>query len=93
MMAITKIVNFLMLKSIFCIFFISYELLTSVVRFHLLQEFDEGKKSCRSRLAKHNGRRRKAPAQAKNSSSENHSLTNTLLLLLRQLAGQDCKFL
>ncbi|KAM0833435.1 hypothetical protein ACQ4PT_064272 [Festuca glaucescens] len=58
-------------------------------RFHLLQEFDEGKKSCRSRLAKHNGRRRKAPAQAGNSSSENHSLTNTLLLLLRQLAGQD----
>ncbi|CAM0881042.1 unnamed protein product [Alopecurus aequalis] len=58
-------------------------------RFHLLQEFDEGKKSCRSRLAKHNGRRRKAPAQAENSSSENHSLTNTLVLLLRQLAGQD----
>lgn len=58
-------------------------------RFHLLQEFDEGKKSCRSRLAKHNGRRRKAPAQVGNSSSENHSLTNTLLLLLRQLAGQD----
>lgn len=58
-------------------------------RFHLVQEFDEGKKSCRSRLAKHNGRRRKAPAQAVNSLSENQSLTNSLLLLLRQLAGQD----
>ncbi|XP_044956142.1 squamosa promoter-binding-like protein 1 isoform X2 [Hordeum vulgare subsp. vulgare] len=58
-------------------------------RFHLVQEFDEGKKSCRSRLEKHNGRRRKAQAQAVSSSSENQSLTNTLLLLLRQLAGQD----
>lgn len=61
-------------------------------RFHLLPEFDEGKKSCRSRLAKHNGRRRKAPAQAGaagNTSSENQSLTNTLLLLLKQLSGQD----
>ncbi|KAF7100653.1 hypothetical protein CFC21_102140 [Triticum aestivum] len=58
-------------------------------RFHLVQEFDEGKKSCRSRLATHNRRRRKAPAEAVNSLGENQSLTNTLLLLLRQLAGQD----
>nr|AQQ11825.1 squamosa-promoter binding protein-like protein [Bambusa multiplex] len=29
-------------------------------RFHLLQEFDEGKRSCRRRLAGHNRRRRKA---------------------------------
>uniref|UniRef100_A0ACD5VIG5 Uncharacterized protein n=1 Tax=Avena sativa TaxID=4498 RepID=A0ACD5VIG5_AVESA len=68
---------------------VQYRFCQQCSRFHLLQEFDEGKKSCRSRLAKHNGRRRKAPAQAGNSSSENHSLTNTLLLLLRQLAGQD----
>uniref|UniRef100_A0ACD5VS03 Uncharacterized protein n=2 Tax=Avena sativa TaxID=4498 RepID=A0ACD5VS03_AVESA len=68
---------------------VEYRFCQQCSRFHLLQEFDEGKKSCRSRLAKHNGRRRKAPAQAGNSSSENHSLTNTLLLLLRQLAGQD----
>lgn len=30
-----------------------------VVRFHLLSEFDEGKRSCRRRLAGHNRRRRK----------------------------------
>ncbi|KAL5228465.1 hypothetical protein ABZP36_016730 [Zizania latifolia] len=61
-------------------------------RFHLLQEFDEGKKSCRSRLAQHNRRRRKEQAQAGiavNSLSENHSLRNTLLLLLKQLSGLD----
>lgn len=28
-------------------------------RFHLLSEFDEGKRSCRKRLADHNRRRRK----------------------------------
>lgn len=61
-------------------------------RFHLLQEFDAEKKSCRSRLARHNGRRRKVPAQAGvagNSLNENQSLTNTLLLLLKQLSGLD----
>nr|AQQ11837.1 squamosa-promoter binding protein-like protein [Bambusa oldhamii] len=61
-------------------------------RFHLLQEFDEEKKSCRSRLARHNGRRRKVPAQAGvagNALNENQSLTNTLLLLLKQLSGLD----
>nr|AGI62053.1 SQUAMOSA promoter-binding-like 5 [Erycina pusilla] len=30
-------------------------------RFHLLKEFDQGKRSCRSRLAGHNERRRKLP--------------------------------
>lgn len=30
-----------------------------VVRFHLLSEFDEGKRSCRRRLDGHNRRRRK----------------------------------
>lgn len=88
-MNITGIQIFHMLKIVFN--FLAY-----VGRFHLLPEFDEGKKSCRSRLAKHNGRRRKAPAQAGaagNTSSENQSLTNTLLLLLKQLSGQDRKFL
>ncbi|CAK9238327.1 unnamed protein product [Sphagnum troendelagicum] len=33
-------------------------------RFHLLSEFDEGKRSCRRRLAGHNERRRKPPAAA-----------------------------
>ncbi|KAJ1283431.1 hypothetical protein BS78_03G128100 [Paspalum vaginatum] len=61
-------------------------------RFHLLQEFDEGKKSCRSRLAKHNGRRRKTQPQAAvdgNSANENQSLSNTLFLLLKQLSGLE----
>ncbi|KAL1550009.1 Squamosa promoter-binding-like protein [Salvia divinorum] len=31
-------------------------------RFHLLPEFDQGKRSCRRRLAEHNERRRKPPA-------------------------------
>ncbi|XP_062208953.1 squamosa promoter-binding-like protein 1 isoform X2 [Phragmites australis] len=61
-------------------------------RFHLLQEFDEGKKSCRSRLARHNGRRRKVQPQAgvdANSMNENQSLSSTLLLLLKQLSGLE----
>ncbi|KAJ9188503.1 hypothetical protein P3X46_003856 [Hevea brasiliensis] len=51
-------------------------------RFHLLSEFDNGKRSCRKRLADHNRRRRKShqinqethksqPETARNSSSEN----------------------
>ncbi|KAJ4827643.1 Squamosa promoter-binding-like protein 8 [Turnera subulata] len=52
-------------------------------RFHLLSEFDNGKRSCRKRLADHNRRRRKShqnnqenqksmlPETAPNSSSEN----------------------
>ncbi|XP_062197112.1 squamosa promoter-binding-like protein 1 [Phragmites australis] len=61
-------------------------------RFHLLQEFDEGKKSCRSRLAKHNVRRRKVQPQAgvdDNSMNENQSLSSTLFLLLKQLSGLE----
>jgi hypothetical protein len=33
-------------------------------RFHLLGEFDDGKRSCRKRLADHNRRRRKPQANA-----------------------------
>ncbi|KAE8660430.1 Squamosa promoter-binding-like protein 8 [Hibiscus syriacus] len=39
-------------------------------RFHLLSEFDNGKRSCRKRLADHNRRRRKSQQQP-NSSQEN----------------------
>ena len=35
----------------------------SVFRFHPLSEFDEGKRSCRRRLAGHNKRRRKTQAE------------------------------
>ncbi|CAD6231745.1 unnamed protein product [Miscanthus lutarioriparius] len=57
-----------------------------------IQEFDEGKKSCRSRLAKHNGRRRKVQPQAAvngNSMNENQSLSSALFLLLKQLSGLE----
>ncbi len=36
----------------------------AVTRFHLLGEFDEGKRSCRRRLADHNRRRRKQQPNA-----------------------------
>ncbi|AQK89108.1 Squamosa promoter-binding protein-like (SBP domain) transcription factor family protein [Zea mays] len=61
-------------------------------RFHLLHEFDDGKKSCRSRLAQHNGRRRKVqpqPAVNGNSMNEDQSLSSTLFLLLKQLSGLE----
>lgn len=37
--------------------------LNDFCRFHLLSEFDEGKRSCRRRLAGHNRRRRKTTQQ------------------------------
>ncbi|XP_058104438.1 squamosa promoter-binding-like protein 8 isoform X2 [Magnolia sinica] len=40
-------------------------------RFHLLSEFDQGKRSCRKRLADHNRRRRKSQPQQLQSESEN----------------------
>ncbi|XP_068650416.1 squamosa promoter-binding-like protein 8 [Aristolochia californica] len=40
-------------------------------RFHLLSEFDQGKRSCRKRLADHNRRRRKSRPQSQLSRSEN----------------------
>ncbi|XP_058008560.1 squamosa promoter-binding-like protein 1 isoform X2 [Hevea brasiliensis] len=72
-------------------------------RFHVLQEFDEGKRSCRRRLAGHNKRRRKTnPEAVGNGNSLNDEQTSSYLLisLLRilsnihsnrsdQVAGQD----
>ena len=40
-----------------------------MLRFHLLSEFDNGKRSCRKRLADHNRRRRKSNNQRVTSSS------------------------
>lgn len=37
---------------------------TDVCRFHPLDQFDEGKRSCRRRLAGHNKRRRKTQPEA-----------------------------
>ncbi|MBA0862258.1 hypothetical protein Goshw_006396 [Gossypium schwendimanii] len=51
-------------------------------RFHVLQEFDEGKRSCRRRLAGHNKRRRKTnPDAIVNSNSLNDGQTSGYLLL------------
>ncbi|CAO2818215.1 unnamed protein product [Amaranthus hypochondriacus] len=59
-------------------------------RFHVLQEFDEGKRSCRQRLAGHNKRRRKTQADAAvQGNSINDEQTNSVLLisLLRILSN------
>ncbi|XP_022770751.1 squamosa promoter-binding-like protein 1 isoform X2 [Durio zibethinus] len=59
-------------------------------RFHVLQEFDEGKRSCRRRLAGHNKRRRKTnPDTIVNGNSVNDEQTSGYLLLrlLRILSG------
>jgi len=63
-------------------------------RFHVLQEFDEGKRSCRRRLAGHNKRRRKTnPDAVGNGSSMNDDQTSGYLLisLLRILSNMHCK--
>jgi hypothetical protein len=52
-------------------------------RFHLLQEFDEGKRSCRRRLAGHNKRRRKTrPEIAVGGSPIEDKVSSYLLLSL-----------
>ncbi|XP_015572376.1 squamosa promoter-binding-like protein 1 isoform X2 [Ricinus communis] len=51
-------------------------------RFHVLQEFDEGKRSCRRRLAGHNKRRRKTnPDTVGNASTLNDEQTSSYLLI------------
>ncbi|KAJ1437057.1 SBP domain [Sesbania bispinosa] len=63
-------------------------------RFHVLQEFDEGKRSCRRRLAGHNKRRRKThpDATAVNGGSLNEERGSSYLLmsLLRILSNMHC---
>ncbi|KAJ8542134.1 hypothetical protein K7X08_017000 [Anisodus acutangulus] len=59
-------------------------------RFHVLEEFDEGKRSCRRRLAGHNRRRRKTnPENVANGASMNDEGGSNYLLisLLRILAN------
>lgn len=61
-------------------------------RFHALDQFDEGKRSCRRRLAGHNKRRRKtqpdAPApRVEDQAGVNNTDIMTLLGLLSQLKG------
>lgn len=63
-------------------------------RFHVLQEFDEGKRSCRRRLAGHNKRRRKTnPDAGANGNPLKDDQTSSYLLisLLRILSNMHCK--
>lgn len=65
-------------------------------RFHVLQEFDDGKRSCRRRLAGHNKRRRKRnPEVVVNDKSLNDEQTSGYLLLslLKILSNLHCKYL
>ncbi|CAN1762495.1 Squamosa promoter-binding-like protein 12 [Linum perenne] len=51
-------------------------------RFHVLQEFDEGKRSCRRRLAGHNKRRRKTnPESGSNTNTVNDDQSGGYLLI------------
>ncbi|KAF2304804.1 hypothetical protein GH714_038012 [Hevea brasiliensis] len=59
-------------------------------RFHVLQEFDEGKRSCRRRLAGHNKRRRKTNPEAVgngNSLNDEQTSSYSLISLLRILSN------
>jgi hypothetical protein len=40
-------------------------ILSFIVRFHILSDFDEGKRSCRRKLERHNNRRRRKPTDGK----------------------------
>ncbi|KAK8948057.1 Squamosa promoter-binding-like protein 1 [Platanthera guangdongensis] len=59
-------------------------------RFHLLDEFDEGKRSCRRRLAGHNIRRRKTHSDVSasgTSTADDQSTSYLLISLLKILAN------
>lgn len=59
-------------------------------RFHALQEFDEGKRSCRRRLAGHNKRRRKTQPESvanNNSSNDVQASGYSLVSLLKILSN------
>ncbi|PIA37946.1 hypothetical protein AQUCO_02900063v1 [Aquilegia coerulea] len=65
-------------------------------RFHVLQEFDEGKRSCRRRLAGHNRRRRKThPETTVNGCSvdDDRSSNYLLISLIRILSNMHCEYL
>lgn len=73
-----------------------FNLVVYMCRFHALEEFDEGKRSCRRRLAGHNRRRRKThPENPTNGVSLNDERTSSYLLaaLLRVLSNIQRKLL
>ncbi|KAL8150334.1 hypothetical protein V2J09_020142 [Rumex salicifolius] len=61
-------------------------------RFHVLHEFDEGKRSCRRRLAGHNKRRRKAqpePVMSVQPANDEQASNYILISLLRLLSNMQ----
>ena len=45
-------------------------------RFHVLPDFDEGKRSCRRKLERHNNRRRRKPSDYKGASGKESQKEN-----------------
>eukprot|EP00249_Psilotum_nudum_P023892 c29019_g2_i1 orf=1012-4446(+) len=63
-------------------------------RFHVLQEFDEGKRSCRRRLAGHNKRRRKTQSESTEPRSEDEcARAATILGMINLLYPQAIRSL
>ncbi|CAN8310799.1 unnamed protein product [Cochlearia groenlandica] len=56
-------------------------------RFHLLSEFDNGKRSCRKRLADHNRRRRKCHQTASNDNNAKSNLDISTTTPMNELGG------
>lgn len=54
-------------------------------RFHILSDFDEGKRSCRRKLERHNNRRRRKP----NDSKEDVEKESQVIILADDLSGDD----
>lgn len=93
----SKVVKLLLSIGHFAVQFV-FPIISNLVilfgRFHALQEFDEGKRSCRRRLAGHNRRRRKThPDTVVNGGSLNAERGSSYLLisLLRILSNMHSK--
>ena len=89
----TLVILLFELQSCLCPFTII--ILNFCPRFHLLEEFDDDKRSCRRRLAGHNRRRRKPrPYTAVNGipSEDNRTSGYLLTSLLRILTNLHCTF-
>ncbi|XP_042024587.1 squamosa promoter-binding-like protein 7 isoform X1 [Salvia splendens] len=54
-------------------------------KFHILSDFDEGKRSCRRKLERHNNRRRRKPHDSKESAEKE----SQLIILADDLSGDD----
>lgn len=70
-------------------------LIAYLFRFHLLEEFDEGKRSCRRRLAGHNKRRRKTQPDAASTlggaaALDEKTTSYIIISLLRILSSLHC---